>query len=140
VVEGSRTLTINGTNAAEIHPSASSNLVAVGKLGRTSSRSQSDSLKIKECRILYKKAEQVDPQKQLDFAEQAMWTPAPYVDPNALDRKLAKGKLIAPNPDGRPGDAKTAKLEGAPGEVPRPKTDASLLEAFGGPDRKPLNP
>ena len=96
VVEGSRTLTINGSNSAEIQPTASSQLLAVGKLGRTSSRSQSDSLKIKECRILYRKTEELDPQSQIKYAEQAMWTPAPYIDPNALDRKLAKAKPDEP--------------------------------------------
>jgi hypothetical protein len=154
VVEGSRTLTINGSNAAEIQPAASSHLLAIGKLGRTTSRTQADSLKIKECRILYKKSEQVDPQKQLDYAEQAMWTPAPYVDPNALDRKLAKGKpvepkttepelvlkVLAPTSTERSKETKTARTEGSAGSDSLPKKDTSLLEASRAFDSKPITP
>lgn len=146
VVEGSRTVTINGSTAAEIQPSASSNLVTVGKLGRTKSRSQADSLKIKECRILYRKSEPVDPQKQLEYAERAMWTPAPYIDPNALDRKLAKGKpgeakaaekeeavagkSAAPAPSENAKETKTAQTGTTPASGPLPKPDASLHKAF----------
>jgi len=93
VVEGSRTLTVQGSAAAEIQPSASSNLVALGKLGGTRSHSQSDLLKIKECRILYRKGGPIDPEGQAELDRRALWTPEPYVDPNALDRKLAKKKL-----------------------------------------------
>lgn len=145
VVEGSRTLTINGTNSAEIQPTASSQLLAVGKLGRTSSRSQSDSLKIKECRILYRKAEHLDPQSQLEYAERAMWTPASYIDPNALDRKLARSKPDEPKPNesatlaknaGTPSPAsssaptKTADTGRIPEPAAPPRPDASVLKAF----------
>ncbi len=138
VVEGSRTLTINGTNSAEIQPTASSQLLAVGKLGRTSTRSQSDSLKIKECRILYRKAEHLDPQSQLEYAERAMWTPASYIDPtrstgNWPGRKpdepkpnepatlaknagtLVPGKLLRPDQNGRHGAySRTRRLLSGP--------------------------
>jgi hypothetical protein len=154
VVEGSRTLTINGSNAAEIQPAASSHLLAIGKLGRTTSRTQADSLKIKECRILYKKSEQVDPQKQLDYAEQAMWTPAPYIDPNAIDRKLAKGKPVesksaepetvakgpAPTPTESSKETKTVRSEGPASSGSLAKKDASVLEASRRPDSKPITP
>lgn len=109
VVEGSRTLTINGSTAAEIQPGPSSHLLAVGKLGRTTSRSQADSVKIKECRILYRKSEPLDPQSQREYAERAMWTPAPYLDPNAQDRKLAKAK---PD-DAKPNEATALAKEGS---------------------------
>lgn len=144
VVEGSRTLTINGSNSAEIQPTASSQLLAVGKLGRTSSRSQSDSLKIKECRILYRKTEHLDPKSQIEYAEQAMWTPAPYIDPNALDRRLAKAKLdepkvcepgalakaAVPGPTGSSSETKSAPSDRAP-EAGNPQhRDVSVLKAF----------
>ncbi|WP_406699362.1 hypothetical protein V5E97_10885 [Singulisphaera sp. Ch08] len=144
VVEGSRTLTINGSNSAEIQPTASSQLLAVGKLGRTSSRSQSDSLKIKECRILYRKAEQLDPEAQIEYAERAMWTPAPYIDPNALDRKLAKAKLeepkacapgtlataAVPAQAGSSSEAKSAHSDGIPAAGNPTERAASVLKAF----------
>ena len=135
VIEGSRTLTVNGSIAAEIQPSASSNLLAVGKLGRTKTRSQADSLKIKECRILYRKAERLDPQAQLEYAEQAMWTPAPYIDPNASDRKLARTGAGEPKPAEPTVLAKEAAKTGqgagvAPlaGPAPLAKTDGAVLE------------
>src|SRR5262249_62347750 len=45
VVEGSRTLTVKGANAAQIDAGGPTQLVTLGKLGRTTTRSQSDSLK-----------------------------------------------------------------------------------------------
>lgn len=95
VVEGSRTLTINGANAAEIGAGVLPNQpITLGKLGRTSTRTQSDNLKIKECRIVYRKA---DPVKQRgDYAEQASWSPAPYIDPNAPERRWLTAKPVAP--------------------------------------------
>jgi hypothetical protein len=144
VVEGSRTLTINGSTAAEIQPGSSSHIFAVGKLGRTTSRSQADSLKIKECRILYRKAEPLDPQAQREYAERALWTPAPYLDPNALDRKLARAKgsegksdepvalakataVATPekSTEAKPGSA----AAGNSGAEPPLKTDHAVLEA-----------
>jgi hypothetical protein len=92
VVEGSRTLTIKGSNSAEIDPATPSHIVSVGKLGRSTSRSQSDSLKIKECRIVYKRSNAASPLPRGDYAEQAAWNPGPYIDPNAADRRLAGAK------------------------------------------------
>ncbi|SIN73263.1 hypothetical protein SAMN05444166_0510 [Singulisphaera sp. GP187] len=144
VVEGSRVLTINGSNSAEIQPTASTHLLAVGKLGRTTSRSQSDSLKIKECRILYRKNESLDPESQVEYAARAMWTPAPYIDPNALDRKLAKAKPDEPKlcepgalakaavsvQSGSASEAKPAQADRAPVAGPSPPRDASVIKAF----------
>ena len=56
VVEGSRTLTVNGTNSAQLDTEGPVPLIKVGKIGRTASRTQADNVKIKECRIVYKKA------------------------------------------------------------------------------------
>src|SRR4051794_20189187 len=47
VVEGSRTLTVGRTASAEVEPMAPTRLVQLGKLGRTSTSKQSDTLKIK---------------------------------------------------------------------------------------------
>jgi hypothetical protein len=109
VVEGSRTLTIKGSNAAEIAPGDPGRLVSIGKLGHTSSRSQADSVKIKECRIVYKKAGPADVPKRGDYAEQASWTPAPYIDPNAPERRSAKPKPDEPGGPANHGQPALAK-------------------------------
>lgn len=109
VVEGSRTLTIKGANAAEIDAGGPNPVISLGKLGRTSSRSQSDSLKIKECRILYKKADGGHVHRSGDYAEQASWSPAPYVDPNAPERRMAKARPGEESPSGSAGHDALAK-------------------------------
>jgi hypothetical protein len=101
VVEGSRTLTIKGANSAEIDPAVPSRIVSVGKLGRSTSRSQSDSLKIKECRIVYKRSDAAAA-KRGDYAEQASWNPAPYIDPNTIERRVASTKDAAGKPGAPP--------------------------------------
>jgi hypothetical protein len=92
VDEGSRTLTINGTKAAELDAGGPTNLLTLAKLGRTSTRTQSDTVKIKECRIVYKKAEPKGAPKHSEYAEQAAWTPPTYIDPNAKARQPATAK------------------------------------------------
>ncbi len=95
VDEGSRTLTINGTNAAQIDTGTSSRLLSLGKVGRSSSRTQSDTLKIKECRIVYKKAEPAHAAKHGEYTDQAAWTPTAYIDPNATVRNGGGGVKTA---------------------------------------------
>lgn len=87
VVEGSRTTTVKGTNTAEIAPRLPSPFLSIGKIGLTADRSQADSVKIKECRIIYKRAGTTLPPP--DFAAAATSTPTPYVDPNAAERRKA---------------------------------------------------
>lgn len=101
VEEGSRTLTVNGTHAAELDAASPRQLVSLGKLGRTSSRTQSDTLKIRECRIVYKKIESNESASKHDkYAEQPAWTPTTYVDPNAKSRQGADVKHeLATKPD-----------------------------------------
>ncbi len=57
VVEGSRVLTTNGSGGVEVGAALPLPVLKIGTIGLTSSRNQADSVKIKECRILYKKAE-----------------------------------------------------------------------------------
>lgn len=80
VVEGSRTLVVDGKTSAEVGPTVPSTPIRVGTLGRTASRTQSDTLKIKECRIIYKKAGSPDPAP--GFAAEADLKPTCYLDPN----------------------------------------------------------
>lgn len=84
VVEGSRTLVVDGKLSAEVAPVLPAPLAKVGSLGRTASRTQSDTLKIKECRIVYRRAE---PGSDAEFAAEPDLTPTRYLDPNAPPRK-----------------------------------------------------
>ncbi len=89
VSEGSRTLKIEGSNTAEIDPHVPAELFKIAKVGRTSSRSQADVVKIKECRIIYRRA----PKAEGPFAEDVDLCPTHYLDPNESERK----KEIAPH-------------------------------------------
>ena len=84
VVEGQRTTTVKGTNTAEIAPHLPAPLFSIGKIGLTADRSQADSTKIKECRIIYRRSGSVLPPP--DFAAASSPTPSQYVDPNAAER------------------------------------------------------
>lgn len=120
VVEGSRTLTVNGTNSATVEADSPIPLVKIGKMGRTSSRTQADSVKIKECRIVYKRAGCTEAEPEFGFAERSTLSPEPYLDPNAEARKHVVAK---PKPDEKEVD--TAKLaEAAAKEAEKLQADA----------------
>src|SRR5947209_6956328 len=51
VVEGSRTLTVGKTGNTELSPQVSPHLLALLKVGASMSRSQADTLALRECRI-----------------------------------------------------------------------------------------
>jgi hypothetical protein len=80
VVKGSRTLTVQGTNSAELTPHLPAATLIVGKLGRSATRSQADNVKIEECRIVYRKASR--PGSPSTYAPLATLTPTKYVNPN----------------------------------------------------------
>lgn len=84
VTEGSRTLKIEGTGTAEINPQVPAELLKIAKFGRTSSRSQADVVKIKECRIIYRCASQPE---ENAFSFDVDLNPTRYLDPNELERK-----------------------------------------------------
>jgi hypothetical protein len=84
VTEGSRTLKIEGSKTAEINPQVPAEILKIAKLGRTASRSQSDVVKIKECRIIYRRASHSE---ENAFSLDADVSPARYVDPNESERK-----------------------------------------------------
>ena len=140
VVEGSRTLTVGGTNTAMLGgASAIDHFFKIGNVGRTSTSTQADTLAIKECRILYKKADHPvavadakdkvkDKPKGDLYAAQASLTPAQYLDPNAVVRAQGGPKPIEikshtvakPVPPAvKPGDAK-ADGDGGSKEKPMP--------------------
>ena len=86
VIEGDRTLKFEGSGSAEISPEISASLFKVVKLGHNASRSQADTVKIKECRIIYRRA---GLEKAPASAPAATVTPTWYVDPNAAERRKA---------------------------------------------------
>ena len=108
VVEGERTLKVEGSKTAEVSPSAPSASISIGKLGRTSSRSLADTTKIKECRIIYRRIG--SPEVPTGFAAAADPTPTQYVDPNAVERhRIANGE--SEKTTAKPGDDKAKASE-----------------------------
>jgi hypothetical protein len=89
VVEGERTLKTEGSNTAEVLPQLPADLIKVARLGHSESYSQSDTLKLKECRIIYRRTD--TPSKPKGYATAAGINPSEYIDPNAAERKKASG-------------------------------------------------
>jgi len=89
VTEGSRTLKIEGSNTAEINPQVPADILKIAKFGRSSTRSQADTIKIKECRIIYRKSSH---EQDAAFASEAGVNPTHYVDPNEADRRTPAAK------------------------------------------------
>ena len=86
VIEGERTLKFEGSNSAEVSPQISDSLLKVVKLGHSASRSEAETVKVKECRIIYRRVGSLQPK---DYAVATTLTPALYVDPNAAERRKA---------------------------------------------------
>jgi hypothetical protein len=84
VVEGTRMLTTQGANSAEILPTIATPLLQIGKLGHSSGRTQADKVRIKECRIIYRRTGA--PAAVETYAPLATLTPTRYVDPNEAER------------------------------------------------------
>lgn len=98
VVEGSRTLVLDGKTTAEVAPCLPSPLGRLATLGRTNGRTQSDSLKIKECRVLYKKASETDTPE--GFAAVPDLDPLRYrAQPGEVSAKDDPGKSTAQRPE-----------------------------------------
>src|SRR5262249_61697672 len=102
-------------------------------IGLSSSRNQADSVKIKECRILYKKAEPGGKPEGERYAEQPSLTPTTYLDPNALARKQAEGKepkALAEQPAGHePVKAESLARHATTSPSGKPSTEPDL-EAY----------
>jgi hypothetical protein len=84
VTEGSRTLKIEGSKTAEIGPQVPAELLKIARFGRTASRSQADVMKLKECRIIYRRG---DHSEESRFSTDVECTPTRYLDPNEAERK-----------------------------------------------------
>jgi hypothetical protein len=89
VTEGSRTLKVEGSRTAEINPQVPADILKIAKLGRTSTRSQADTVKIKECRIIYRNTSH---SQDSAFAFDVDVSPTHYVDPNETERKTSTAK------------------------------------------------
>ncbi len=85
VVEGERTLTVEDSKTAEVGPQLPAQLLNVAKLGRSENVTQADTVKIKECRIVYRKTGA--PEKSNGYASAAGLNPARYIDPNEPERR-----------------------------------------------------
>jgi hypothetical protein len=85
VVEGQRTLKLEGSNTAEVSPQLPAALLNVAKVGHSESHSQADTLKLKECRIVYRRTGAPDRSK--GYAAAAGLNPTRYIDPNDAERR-----------------------------------------------------
>ena len=107
VIEGERTLKVEGSNSAEIAPQVSKSLLRVVKLGHSASRSEAETVKVKECRIIYRRSDCAKPK---GYARAATLTPTLYVDPNAVERrKVIQGARGASETPGRRQKAKSGR-------------------------------
>jgi hypothetical protein len=86
VVEGERTLKVEGSRHAEFEPELARSLLKVAKRGHSASRTQADTVKIKERRIIYRRAG--GPEK--GYVGAAILTPTLAVDPNTVERRKAR--------------------------------------------------
>jgi hypothetical protein len=95
VVEGSRTLTVGKSGTTELSPQVTPHLLALLKLGATMTRSQADTLALRECRIIYKKADPHSGTTSGGFAVEPSLTPTCYVDPKTESKKSDKEPVKA---------------------------------------------
>ena len=128
-----RTLTVEGTNTAEVAPALAGVMPTAVKVGRTARSRRADTVKIKECRIIYRRAGSTGPPP--DFATIATLAPAEYLDPND-----AAPIIRSPNPSPRSRTARprtrrreTRSVAGTPegpaGGIPPDVRDARALRA-----------
>jgi len=90
VVEGDRTVTLEDSKSAEVLPQLPAPLLNLGKLGRSESVTQADTVKIKECRIVYRRSG--DPDRPKGYASAAGLNPTRYIDPNDAERRKSTKK------------------------------------------------
>ncbi len=90
VVEGERTRTSEDSKSAEVLPQLPSPLLSVARIGRSENVTQADTLKIKECRIVYRRTGV--PDKAKGYASAAGLNPTRYIDPNDLERRKSGKK------------------------------------------------
>jgi hypothetical protein len=88
VVEGERTLKLEGSKAAELTPQLPAALINVARISHSESRSQADTVKLKECRIVYRRTGVTE--KSNGYAAAAGLNPTRYIDPNEPERRKSE--------------------------------------------------
>ncbi len=92
VVEGSRTLSVGRTGSTEVAPQVAPHLLALLRVGASTTRNQSDTMNLRESRIIYKKADPLAPPGTPGrFAADSTLTPTCYRDPNT--ESVKKGEM-----------------------------------------------
>jgi hypothetical protein len=94
VVEGSRTLTVGTAGSTEVTPQVAPHLLAILKIGASVTRNQADTRALRECRIIYKKADPHEPAGAGKFASESALNPTCYVDPNRDTKKPDEAALV----------------------------------------------
>jgi hypothetical protein len=112
VTEGSRTLKIDRSKTAEVAPQVPAEILKIARFGRTASRSQADVVKIKECRMIYRRSDH--PGKRL-FSSDIECSPTRYIDPNEAERR---------KPETKAPDAAIAKADESKSKAAAPKPNA----------------
>jgi hypothetical protein len=84
VVEGERTLKVEGSKSAEVSPQVSKSVLRLVKFGRSASHSEAETVKVTECRIIYRRT---NCEKPKGYSRAPTLTPSLYVDPNAAERR-----------------------------------------------------
>jgi hypothetical protein len=98
VVEGSRTLTVGKAGSTELTPQVAPHLLALLKVGASITKSQADTMSLRECRIIYKKADAQPGPAAGKFAPEPALSPTCYHDPNTESKTPEKGAVKPPAP------------------------------------------
>jgi hypothetical protein len=124
VVEGERTLDSARKVELDTEPgvAALNQMIKIGKLAKVESLDQKDSVKITECRIIYRRKPDGRQVGNDGFASVTTLSPELYIDPNQILRKdLKEGTNLAKK------DA--AKPDGKDSKAPDPKSDPAIQKA-----------
>ena len=102
VIEGERTLDTARRVELGSEPgvAALNQMIKIGKIAKSTSLDQKDSLKITESRIIYRRKSDGKPSGHDGFTALANLTPEFYIDPNDLVRKEIKEGLLLAKKDG----------------------------------------
>lgn len=134
VVEGTRTLTVQGTSTAGVLPVLPATVL---QLGRSSCRSQADKMTLKECRIVYRRAGRaVGP---VVYAPTATLKPTRYVDPNDPEHRPAHVADAAGGEKTKSDDKPEPALNlagSSSGHAAASSATTAALEPAGGPPRQ----
>jgi hypothetical protein len=97
VNEGQRILDRGRKSEIDSEPqvNALNQMIKLGKLSRTTSFEEKETLQVRECRIVYKRRAVGAPRSTSRFAALASLTPPLYIDPNEAIRHQGAAQVIA---------------------------------------------